>query len=481
MPIPGQSLTVNENGSGSVEQATNIPLHYGYSSLGTANVLKTYSSIPALVAGEGQGAAVEAAAYDLANSGGPIRFMKAATSVAGALSAVTKSGAGPTVTIAGATPSDDYQAILKVVLGGVLGAGTFQYTLDNGVTWSEVQTIPAGGTYAIANTGITVTFPAGTYIAAETYTFTATAPMWNSSDLAAGFVVLSADNVQDWDYIVCSGRQATGSAAATLAAALQTQLTTLANAFRYMAGMIDGGDEATSAILTAFASTVANRVLVAYRSAVLASPKAFPGFGSPKVRLVNAFAQKAHAALISTDLARVKSGPIPGCASIEHNEQLTEVMDAAKISTARTIPNLQGFFLTNGNLKSAVGSDFKFWQHRRVMDVACTAIYAKQAQWYNAGIRTNADGTVFESDAAAIELDIRTTLDALLLQPKNAEGKDGHVSDYRYTINRTTNFQQTGIMLSDFACLPLKAIKYFNSTLGYVAGFPQPAVEPQAA
>lgn len=480
MPIPGQSLTVNENGAGSVEPATNIPLHSGYSSLGTANVMKTYSSIPSLIAEQGQGAAVEAAAFDLANTGGPIRFMKTATTVAGALSAVVKSGAGPTVTVAGATPADDYQAILVVVAGGVLGAGTFKYTLDNGVTYSEVQTIPAGGTYAIANTGITVTFPAGTYVAAETYTFTATAPMWNSTDLTALFTALTTDQTS-WDYIVLSGRQATGSAAATLAAALQTQLVALANAYRYKRGMMDGGDEATAAILTAFASTVTNRLLVSYRSFVAPTAKGFPGWGAPKMRLVNAFAQKAHGALISTDLARVKSGPIPGCLSIEHNEQLTEVMDAAKISTARTIPNLQGFFLTNGNLKSAVGSDFKYWQHGRVMDVACAAIYAKQAFWYSAGIRTNPDGTIFESDAAAIELDVNTTLDALLLQPKNAEGKQGHVSAYRYVINRTNNFGQTGILLSDFACQALGYIKFFNTTLGYVAGFPQSAELPQAA
>jgi len=484
MPIPGQTLTINENGAGSVEPATNIPLHAGYSSLGAPNVMKTYSSIPALIAEQGQGPAVEAAAFDLANTGGPIRFMKTATSVAGALSAVTASGGGPTVSVATSpanTPFDDYQAIIAIVTGGVLGAGKFKYSLDNGVTYSEVQTIPAGGTYAIANTNITVTFASGTYVANETYSFTTTAPMWNSTDLGNLFTAITADTTTVWDYIVLSGRQATGSAAATLAAALQTQLTTLANAFRYKRGMMDGGDEATSSILTAFASTVANRVLVSYRSCVLPTAKPFPGWGTPKVRLLTAFAQKAHAALPSTDLARVRSGPIPGCISIEHNEQLTEVMDAAKISTARTIPNLQGFFLTNGNLKSAAGSDFKYWQHGRLMDIACAAVYLRQAFWLSAGIRTNANGTIFEADAAAIELDVSSYLDALLTQPKNAEGKQGHVSAFQYVINRQTNFQSTGILLSDLAIQPLGYIKFFTTTLGYVAGFPQPADVPEAA
>lgn len=479
MPIPGQILTVNENGTGTTDPATNIPCFYGYSSLGTVNVLKTYNSIPELVANEGQGAAVEAAAFDLANTGGPVRFMKSATSVAGALSAVAKSGGGPTVTVAGATPSDDYQAQLRVVLGDVLGAGTFQYTLDNGQTWSEVLTIPAGGTFAIPNTGITATFPAGTYVALETYTFTATAPMWNATDLAAGFLVLAADPTK-WDFFVGAGRHATAAAAATIGAALQTQLTTLANQFRYLAGMFDAGDEATAAVITAYAAVVTNRVLYAYRSFVASSPKAFPGYSTPKMRMVNAFAQKAHAALLSTDLARVKSGPIPDAVSIEHNEQVTEVLDAQKISTARTIPGLTGFFLTNGNMKSAAGSDFKFWQHRRIMDVACATVAAAQALWLNADLRTNLDGTIDERDALAIEADVTSKLNAQLIEPRNADGKPGHVSRLAYTIDRTTNFQTTGIVLANLAVQPRGYVKFFRTTLGFVAKFPVPAT-PAAA
>lgn len=474
MPIPGQSLAVNENGAGVVTPATNIPLFIGYSTLGTANVMKTYNSIPDLVAGEGQGQAVEDAAYDLAFTGGPIRFMKTSTSVAGTLSAVAKSGAGPTVTVAGATPADDYQAILRIRGGGVLGTATFDYSLDNGVTYSETLTVPAGGTYSIPQTGVTATFPAGTYVAAETYTFTTTAPMWNSSDLSAAFTAITNDST-GWDFIVCSGRQATGAAAATLAAALQTQLVTLANNYRYKRGIIDGGDEAYAAILTAFASTVANRTLVSYRGAVYSTPKPFPGWGSPKARLVRGVAQKAHDALISTDLARVKSGPLSSVASIEHDEQKTEVLDVAKITTARTIPGLTGFFITNARLKSAAGSDFQYWQHGRIMDVACATVYSEQAKWLSAGIRTNPDGTVDERDAQAIETAVTNALNAQLIQPTNAEGTRGHVSRLQYTINRLTNFQSTGIMLSELAIQPFGYIKRFTTTLGLVASFPQPA------
>jgi hypothetical protein len=303
--------------------------------------------------------------------------------------------------------------------------------------------------------------------------------MWNSADLATGMAALQASPI-DWDFFVGCGRIATGAAAATIGAALQTHLTTMANQFRYKGGMIDAGDEATAAILTAYASTVTNRVLYAYRSFVASTGKAFPGWSAPKMRLVNAFAQKAHAALLSTDLARVKSGPIPNALSIEHNEQVTEVLDAAKISTARTIPGLTGFFLTNGNMKSAAGSDFKYWQHRRIMDVACATVAAGQAIWLNADLRTNPDGTIDERDAIAIESDITAKLNAKLVEPRNADGKPGHVSRLEYKIDRLNNFQTTGIVLANLAVQPRGYVKFFTTTLGFVAKFPVPAV-PAAA
>src|SRR5262245_49882808 len=146
MPLPGQSFTINEFGTNVVTPASSIPLCLGYSSLGTtghANVLKSYSRIPDLLVGEGEGPAVEDAAFILANVGGPVRFLPTTCSVAGALSAVTQSGpAGPTVTVSG-TPNDDYQAKAEITGGGALGVAKFKYTLDNGETYSEILTVPS--------------------------------------------------------------------------------------------------------------------------------------------------------------------------------------------------------------------------------------------------------------------------------------------------------------------------------------------------
>lgn len=479
MAIPGQTLTINENGLGIVEPATNIPLYMGFSSLGTANVLKTYNSVNALVLGEGQGAAVDAAAFDLQNAGGPIRFMKLATSVAASNTALANTGGGPVVTILG-DANDDYDGKLLIVGGGALGVGTFQYYLD-GRTPSEVLPIPAGGTFAIPNTNLVLTFPAGTYIAGATYVWTSTAPMWNSTNLSAAFTALLADST-DWDFVVAVGRHATAAAAATLLAALQAQLVAMANVARYKAGMLDAGDEATAAILTAYASVTGNRVLPAYRDIILNSAKPFPGWATPKYRAVNAFGMRAHQSLISTDLGRVKSGPIPtpslggGTPLISHDEYKTEVLDAAKIATLRTHPQYGSqVFITNGRLKSAAGSDFQFWQHRRIMDVACATVSEVQALFINSGVRAKADGSINDADAAAIETEVQKALDARLLNVINAEGKRGHVSAVIYSIDKITPMPGGNTVIADLAVQPLNYAKFFRTTLGFVAQIAQAA------
>ena len=72
---------------------------------------------------------------------------------------------------------------------------------------------------------------------------------------------------------------------------------------------------------------------------------------------------------MSTDLAQVSGaqsvGAATGALRIGHDEFTANAgLNDAKIGTMRTYPNLTGFFLTNVFLRSALGSDFEFWQHR---------------------------------------------------------------------------------------------------------------------
>ena len=71
-------------------------------------------------------------------------------------------------------PANEYNAIVKIVTGGVPGSGQFQYSLNGGSTYSSTITIPSGGTYAIPGTSTNVVFSPGTYVVNTAYSWTST-------------------------------------------------------------------------------------------------------------------------------------------------------------------------------------------------------------------------------------------------------------------------------------------------------------------
>lgn len=466
-------IGVQDPGLGLVDEASSTCWVYGPCQGGTANALESFNSIPDLVAAHPYGPAVEAGAWILGNGGGPIRFMKAATTVAAVNSAVAQTPAsGPLVTISG-TAVEYYDAWYEVTLGGALGVGKVRYTLDGGKTYSEEFLIPAGGTHAIAGTGITSTFAAGTYVVGVVYSFTTKPAMWNATDLAAGFNVI-ANDFTPWDFFAGAGRHASGAAAATIGAALQSQLAGLTTSHRYVRGIIDAGDEAAAAIATAFASVATSRVGYAYRGLRRASKKPMVGWASPMLGAVDGMALLAARSLISTDLARYGSHNLGefGASDIDYDEEKSGTLDVAKISALRTYPGVPGFYFKNGRLKAAPGSDFQFWQFGRVMDTACRTTYLSSLPFVNTAMRTIVGGRIDPRDINRIETRINGQLDAILQQPINAEGFKGHVSAIRYNVDREWNAQSTQILKGELSIVALAYAKKVKTTIGYTQFLP---------
>jgi hypothetical protein len=469
---------ITDPGQGLVQEATSTPFVYGPCSGGSANVLETFNSIPDLLTAHPQGPAVESAAYILTHGGGPIRFMKSGNTVAASVSAVVESGApGPDVTATG-TPNDFYDVKAEIVLGGALGVATFRYTLDGGKTYSSTLTTPVGLTYLIPNTGVTLTFTVGTQVAGTIQSFTTTPAMWNSADLAAGIAVITAD-FTPWDFFVGCGRHATATAAATVGAALQSSLEGLVNSQRWVRGMLDAGDEAHAALITAYAATVSPRLLYAYRGLRRSTPKAFPGWGTPKLAAVDGMAMLAARSLISTHLGRYLSHNLAtfGATEIDYDEEKTAALNGHKIATLRTIPGSPGIWVKTPWLKGADGSDFQRWQFGRVMDQACKTTYLSLLPFLNVGLRSQTRiinsttylGTLDDREITRIEDKVNEALSAVLRQPANAEGTAGHVTDIRYTIDRTWNALSNQSIKGEVAIVRLAYAEKFKTQLGFAA------------
>lgn len=477
--IPSSTETVQDPGLGIVTPASNLPVIVGFSSSGTPNNYKRYSSINALVAEKGQGPAVELAAYILATAGGPIGFVTSSTSVASNIGTVSQTGAD-TILAAAGTPTNDYSVLVEILSGGALGTSTFRYCLDNFAgseaaerTYSGSLTVPAGGSFLMPNTGITITFT-GAQTAGNVYSFLATCPAFNVADLGTAIDALDATSTA-WRFVVpvLSSGNGDPTTAAGLAAALQAKLNTMAANSKYRAGMIaacrdDADPEAD------FAGVVADRCLIDYGTARYISAKPFAGFGFHNAVGTGTYATRAAGSVISTDLKRVpgngiqNGGPIPNVVKIFKDERNEATgLDDIKISTLRTYAGKPGFYITQGRVKSADGSDFVYWPLRIIMDVACETAHDVQTTFIGRGVRTNSNGTIDERDALRLEGEVQAALDAQLISPRNAEGTDGHVSAVVYRISRTNNVNTTSTIIAEVAIRPLGYIDYITTTLGF--------------
>lgn len=480
MAIPGQSLSIPDPGLGPTPEAVNAFLLMGACEKGAVNTLYAFNRKGDAVDTLGQGPLTELGCKILDLAGGPVYFMRLTGSVAGAAGAVTPTLYGTatgTITVAGAA-FDAYNVRIEIATSGTVGVARFRYSLDassllksDQYSWSEVLTVPAGGTFVIPNTNLTLTFVPGAgavfFERGDVHTFTTTAPYYSTANLASGVTALLADS-HEFASLVLTGEPVSTSAGVTMFGAFTTHLSSLQAQFRYLAGMMDAGTDTPTNAITDYAAVASSRILPAYGDVAIDSSKPFAGWGTPRMPALVSVAARAAQSLISTDLARVASGPLEGVVAISHDEFRTELLDSQKLCTLRTWQGSPGFYITNGRLKSAPGSDFQFWQHRRLMDVACSVVIKMQQQYINASVRTRAGtGAMDERDAVKIEQKVLSALSDVLLSPSNAEGTPGHVSRLDYKIDRTNNINTTGVVLSTVAFQPLGYVKSFSTQISF--------------
>lgn len=468
MTVPSQTMTVLDPGLGLVQADAVSPLMTGVSSLGTAASLLSFSSPSDVRANLGFGELAEDVANMLLRKGGPVLVMPVTGTTAATVSAVTKvQGTGPAITIA-MTPASTgrYTGRIEVLKTGILGVATFRYTLDYhsptdvAPTWSAERTIPSGGTFPIPNSGLTLTFPAGTYTGPtgvqDISSFTSEPPKSTPSDLAAAGAALAALPTLSFPLWFHCQTNLTGVLGAALFSSLAGFMTSLSNQYRFARGFCDmGSGDTTTPLITAANGVADRRVGASYGYVLMQSAVPFEGFSVRKCDVNSALAPRIASNLISTDTARTASGNLPGVLKIYHDAFQDPTVDAAQISTVRTWPNMPGFWPTQGYLKAPPGSDFQKVQYGRIMDTACAAVFRAVFPFILEGFRTQADGTIDPLDAADIDTAGQNALTDVLLRPNNARGKRGHVSAAKFQVDRTVNLNTTGQLRTRTGIRPL--------------------------
>jgi hypothetical protein len=476
MPIPSVAITVADGALGIIaDDTTADSFKLGVSSAGTVGTLYSYRGADtSKVRTElGQGPLVEAISHHLKKSGGKTVYaMKLTSSVVGTNTAVTQSGGGPLVTLTGA-PLDQYDGIAVVVAGGALGVGTFKFSLDGGETYSVELTIPAGGTYLMPDSGVTLNFAAGTYVAATTYSWTSEAPSYSNADLSTGLDSVLAINTAKGGFIHVVGQAADASGAATMATTLQAKLVAAAALKKYMRGIIEMPAVDKALLITAFAAFSGDRV-----GAVLGFLEQVSDVSGRiyKRSLGHAFAARLAKVPISVDAIRndtdsnieslpgvVKLVPDGAAASTGyHDEGTTPGADAARFITAMTIPGVPGFYICNPNLMAAPGSDFKWLQYGRVMDRACEVVNLAATKYLSKRLRLDpVTGFILKAEATAIEADIGAQVRAALVQPS-------HAVSASVVVNRADNLLSSPVLRMKVRIVPFPHAKTIECELAFL-------------
>lgn len=474
MAIPTLTQTIRDPGLGVTPAAINTFLYMGTCSIGSVSTVYTFSNPSDVIDTLGQGPLAEDLCYNLAIAGGPVNAIKLTGSVAGAASAVTKvafSTSTGTITVAGAA-FDRYSFIGQIKVTGALGVAEWRYSLDAGLTYSPQMLVPSGGSFVVPNTNLTLTFVAGAgpiiFEAGDSHTFTSTAPGFGSSDMAVGITALKAANIS-LAAIVLSGKWPTASAAATIAAAAAVHASSLFTVYQPLRFIMDAGADIEATTITAFVAVSSERISVVYGDEVCTSAKPFTGFGAPTSPFMRSAAARCAAILPSTDPAWFAAGALPGVTSITHDEFRNQNMDSKKFSTSRTHQGVSGIFVCNMNLMSAPGSDYQFWQHGRVMDVATATCYQSLLPFLSSSVRTQKDGTIDPRDADRWEKKAKDALRTVLLDPDNEQGTQGFVSALDVKVDRTTNVLTSNTVKVKVAIRPLSYAKTIVNELSFSA------------
>ena len=392
---------------------------------------------------------------------------------------VTFTGTGNNgCTISSSSPVDGYSLLVSCIAGGALGTATFSFSLDGGNVWSGTLLVPASGKYVIPDVGLLLTF-SGTLVAGEAWSCTIAPATYSGTDLTnalnAALPVLRQYGVVTGSLHVV-GPAATVAGAATLAATLQSLLTTAGSAYQYLRGLVEFPADTDANIANAVAAVGALQVGGCAGFAYVISPLNGRQMLASSAWLVAA--RLASSIAISEDLGYVERGPLSGASlsatnpalAVQRDESTTPALDAARLITLRTIAGLQGLYITNGRLLAPGGSDYTFLQYGMIIDVAAAAARRALLKYLNAKVRVNgppkkagqpAIGTIYESDARSMENWVNQRMTEALVQP-------GDASQVQATASRTANVLSTQQLPWTVGVLPPGYTKYLPVSVGYL-------------
>lgn len=466
MALPRVTQTIRDGALGLGALDTDLHVKIGLCTAGTVNGVFISGDPEAVRTQLGQGALVEAGLYSIARTRRPVAFIRAAQTTAGAVGTIAQSGAGPLITATGAAPNDAYQLRVEILVGGIVGTSQFRVSLDGGDTWSAA--IATAASYVIPDSGITIQFPAGTYVLGEVYSADCTAPAFDTTSLNAALDAALAMS-QQFRCVHVVGYGADGSATATVAAAVASKMTEAEGLHRYTYAVLEAADDSDADLISAFASFASTRVMVCAGFTELVSARNARLYKRPAAwPLVS----RIMSVGVSRDPGAVEDGPLDASVvSLYRDEQRTQGLHDARFATLRTFPGRPGFYVTGGKMMAPAGSDFANVTNRQVLDVASRVTYEELHRYVNVDLEVDDAGLIDEKDARKIEARVLGRLRTALLSPTPREA-----SDVAFTLKRDGNILSTETLSGKTRVRPKGYARFIENEIA----FSNPALEAPA-
>lgn len=451
--------------------APNKPLFIGPASAGTKNKVVTFANPGDINGAIGFGPVAVLAQIYLSHNGGNCDLIVASGSIAATTSTVLSSSAAPAMTVTGAA-NDTFDAKVIISSAGDLTSARFQYTLDGGQNFSAA--LPITGTFPVPNTGLTLTFPAASYLLAQEWDFKTVGPTMNSSDFTNAANVFTGSNTTP-TYVAVANDTPSAAAGATLGSAMDATLSTFGNEDNsiFTAGLVpaggtDGDTAGTNAAWASVAASAGNVLGVAAERARCILPVPFAGYGNPRLPFAYAVADRAGNNDPSMNPARKATGALTGWSDPTYDEAKQGAVYLPNNTMApRSFKNDPGVFINQGTLKSAQGSPYLFWQWGRVINLIAITTWQALTPWINKAVRVGKGGVLDTRDANLLDGQVNSALSAAVDTPTNTEGFNGYATSTLYATDRNFNVLSTSTVQGTVDYVPLANVSTIQIQVGF--------------
>jgi hypothetical protein len=410
-------------------------------------------------------------------SGNSIVAVRSAATTAGTNGAVVASnGTGAVqgtsvVTITG-TPYSDYEHVLLVVTGGTRGTAGIQFQLssDGGRNWGAVTDLGTAVTVTIPGSNNAWAIAAGTLVAGDKFTATTIGAVSTAADVTAALNVLLASSI-DFEII---------DIATPMTAAIYALMDPWVNTMRAQGRPVSWIGHCRRPLTTENAST--------YRTAMDAifgslSSEHCLGItygdvfdtnlinGRQYSHMVNGYGGalamlKPHQDAADQDLTQTLPGYQLKDSTgqyVKHNELVTPGPTAARYVTLENGEKGVGVYFTSPVMHSSVGSDFRFAQHRRVMNVCEFASRAFFRKKLNEGVVVDKKTGRIRNEVAD---NIEREADAFV---RAAVYADPMVSYVEHAVSRTDDILRTDRLGVKLGVIPLGYLKQIDLDASFQA------------